>query len=321
MLARSTWGTGRYPAPQLAQAILEQRKIEVRDIVTDAERRDRTVLNVDATLAAQEKAAELAERFADWAWEDPARAAALARTYNERFNSLVLRSYDDAALSLPGLALTFRPRPHQVAAVARMIHEPAVLLAHEVGAGKTAEMIMGVTELRRLGLVRKPAIVVPNHMLEQFAREWLQLYPQAQVLVAGQRGPAAGPAPRVRRPLRHRQLGRHRHVPVGVRAHPAQRPRAARLPGPRARPDAPVDRDRQERATASRSSGSKARCCAPRNGCTPSSTPPRTRASRSRRPGSTTSASTRRTGTRTCAPPRTSPTRRSTGRCGPPTWT
>ena len=186
VLARSTWGTSRYPAPQLAQALLEQRSIEVRDTVTDANGQDRSVLNADATLAAQEKAAELAERFSDWAWEDPARAAALARIYNDRFNSLVLRSYDDAALSLPGLALTFRPRPHQVAAVARMIGEPAVLLAHEVGAGKTAEMIMGVTELRRLGLVRKPAVVVPNHMLEQFAREWLQLYPQAKVMTAGQ---------------------------------------------------------------------------------------------------------------------------------------
>ena len=186
MLARSTWGTSRYPAPQLVQALLEQRGIEVRDTITDANGRDRSVLNADATLAAQEKAAELAERFSDWAWEDPARAAALARTYNDRFNSLVLRSYDDAQLSLPGLALTFRPRPHQIAAVARMISEPAVLLAHEVGAGKTAEMIMGVTELRRLGLVRKPAVIVPNHMLEQFAREWLQLYPQAKVMTAGQ---------------------------------------------------------------------------------------------------------------------------------------
>src|SRR5258708_33665208 len=82
------------------------------------------------------------------------------------------------------MSLAFRPRPHQVAAVARMINEPAVLLAHEVGAGKTAEMIIGITELRRLGLVRKPTIVVPNHMLEQFAREWLQLYPQAHVLIA-----------------------------------------------------------------------------------------------------------------------------------------
>jgi N12 class adenine-specific DNA methylase len=184
--ARSTWGTSRYPAPALAQAVLEQRPIEVHDTITDPLGKPRSVLNADATVAAQEKAAELGQRFSDWAWEDPARAAALARTYNDRFNSLVLRSYDDAALSLPGLALTFRPRPHQVAAVARMIHEPAVLLAHEVGAGKTAEMIIGVTELRRLGLIRKPAVVVPNHMLEQFAREWLQLYPQAQVLLAGQ---------------------------------------------------------------------------------------------------------------------------------------
>ncbi len=184
VLATSTWGTTRYPAPALAQAILEQRKIEVRDLVRtlDGERR---VLNLDATVAAQEKAAELAERFSEWAWEDPGRARELTRIYNERFNNLVLRSYDHAQLSLPGLAVTFKPRPHQVAAVARMIGEPAVLLAHEVGAGKTAEMIIGVTELRRLGLVRKPAVVIPNHMLEQFAREWLQTYPSARILVAG----------------------------------------------------------------------------------------------------------------------------------------
>jgi len=183
VLAASSWGTERYPAPQLAQAILEQRKIEVRNLVPTPDG-ERSVLNADATLAAQEKAAELAERFAEWAWEDPARAAVLARAYNEKFNNLVLRSYDSARLTLPGLSLAFRPRAHQVAAVARMIHEPAVLLAHEVGAGKTAEMIIGVTELRRLGLIRNPAIVVPNHMLEQFGREWLQLYPQARVLVA-----------------------------------------------------------------------------------------------------------------------------------------
>jgi N12 class adenine-specific DNA methylase len=183
VLASSAWGTERYPAPQLAQAILEQRKVEVRDLVRTPDG-DRTVPNVDATLAAQEKAAELAERFSEWAWKDPDRAVELARTYNDRFNSLVLRAYDNARLSFPGLAAGFRPRPHQVAAVARMIGEPGVLLAHEVGAGKTAEMIMGVTELRRLGLARKPAIIVPNHMLEQFAREWLQLYPQASVLVA-----------------------------------------------------------------------------------------------------------------------------------------
>ena len=183
VLATSTWGTGRYPAPQLAQAILEQRAITVHDTIQAGDG-ERTVLNPDATLAAQEKAAEMGERFSEWAWEDPARAAKLARIYNDRFNSLVLRNYDGTGSSMPGLALTFRPRPHQVAAVARMVHEPAVLLAHEVGAGKTAEMIIGVTELRRLGLARKPAVIVPNHMLEQFAREWLQLYPHARVLVA-----------------------------------------------------------------------------------------------------------------------------------------
>jgi N12 class adenine-specific DNA methylase/SAM-dependent methyltransferase len=184
VLATSTWGTERYPAPALAQSIMEQRKIEVRDLIKTPDG-DHSVLNLDATLAAQEKAAELAERFSAWVWEAPARARELARTYNERFNNIALRSYDHAKLSLPGLAATFKPRPHQIAAVARMISEPAVLLAHEVGAGKTAEMIIGVTELRRLGLIRKPAVVIPNHMLEQFAREWLQAYPRARILVAG----------------------------------------------------------------------------------------------------------------------------------------
>jgi SAM-dependent methyltransferase len=179
VLATSTWGTSRYPAPQLAQAVLEQRRIEVRDKIGD----DAWVLNMEDTLAAQEKAVELAERFAEWAWEHPGRAAQLADTYNRLFNDIVLRNYDDAQLSLPGLAMSFEPRPHQVAAVARIINEPAVGLFHEVGAGKTAEMTMGAMELRRLHLARKPAIIVPNHMLEQFSRECLQLYPQAHVLV------------------------------------------------------------------------------------------------------------------------------------------
>ena len=188
VLATSTWGTSRYPAPALAQAVLEQRRIEVRDKQPD----ESWVLNLDDTLAAQEKAAELAERFREWAWEDPARAEQLAAVYNRLFNDVVLRSYDDASLSLPGLALSFEPRPHQVAAVARIIHEPAVGLFHEVGAGKTAEMTMGAMELRRLKLVSKPCIVVPNHMLEQFSREFLQLYPQAKVLVTQREDLQAG---------------------------------------------------------------------------------------------------------------------------------
>jgi len=116
----------------------------------------------------------------------PDRARRLTGEYNRRFNAIVLRDYsgDGARLTLPGLARTFAPRPHQRAAVARMLCEPAVGLFHQVGAGKTAEMVIGAMELRRLGLVSKPAVVVPNHVLEQFAREWLQLYPQARVLAA-----------------------------------------------------------------------------------------------------------------------------------------
>jgi N12 class adenine-specific DNA methylase len=178
--ATSTWGTGRMPAPAIAQTILEQRTIQVFDEDDNGSR----VFNPEATVAAQEKATEMGDRFAEWAWEDPARAEELARVYNEKFNAIVLRSYDGAQLSLPGLAVTFTPRPHQLAAVARIIAEPAVLLAHEVGAGKTAEMVIGAMELRRLQMARKPAIVVPNHMIEQFSREFLQTYPQARLLIA-----------------------------------------------------------------------------------------------------------------------------------------
>lgn len=178
----STWGTRRMPAPELVKAVLEQRPIQVMDADDD----DRRVLNPVETAAAQEKAAALQERFAEWVWEDPDRGRALLAEYNRRFNGLVLRDYtrDGQRLTLPGLVATFFPREHQRAAVARMISEPAVGLFHQVGAGKTAEMVIGTMELRRLGMVTKPAVVVPNHMLEQFTREWLQLYPQARILAA-----------------------------------------------------------------------------------------------------------------------------------------
>ena len=181
VLAASTYGTGRLPAPDLAQAVLEQRQIRITDELPDGRR----VLNLTDTVAAQEKAAVLGEAFADWLWADPDRATRLARVYNDTFNAIVLRSYDGVGQQLPGLAVTFTPLAHQRAAVARMVSEPAVLLAHDVGAGKTASMIIGAMELRRLQMAAKPAVVVPNHMLEQFTREWLQLYPQARVLAAG----------------------------------------------------------------------------------------------------------------------------------------
>ncbi|MDG4784936.1 hypothetical protein O7626_03140 [Micromonospora sp. WMMD1102] len=180
-LATSTWGTERRSAVDIAEDLLKQRPVRVYDVDPVTEKRR---LNADATLAAQTKATEINERFSEWLWADPQRANAHLATYNERFNSLVLRSYDGLKLTLPGLALTFKPHSHQYSAVARIVAEPSVGLWHEVGAGKTAEMVMGAMELRRLGLVRKPMIIVPNHMLEQFSREFLQLYPQARLLSA-----------------------------------------------------------------------------------------------------------------------------------------
>ncbi|ALG86476.1 helicase [Gordonia phthalatica] len=186
LLATSEWGTERRPAPDIAQAIMEQKTLLVYDEIEDAEGKKRRVLNPLETTAAQEKADALQERFSEWVFEDPERARTLVAEYNRRFNSIVLRDYTNAGeyLSLPGLAENFTPRPHQRSAVARMIAEPSAGLFHEVGAGKTAEMIMGVMEMRRMGLINKPVLVIPNHMLEQFSREWLQIYPQARVLAA-----------------------------------------------------------------------------------------------------------------------------------------
>lgn len=186
LLSTSEWGTVRRPAPDIAQAVMEQRAVLVHDEFEDIDGRKRRVLNPVETTAAQEKADALSERFAEWVWEEPERARGLVEEYNRRFNSIVLRDYSDAGnyLTLPGVAEGFTPRQHQRAAVARMIAEPSAGLFHEVGAGKTAEMIIGISEMRRMGLVNKPVIVVPNHMLEQFSREWLQIYPQARVLAA-----------------------------------------------------------------------------------------------------------------------------------------
>lgn len=138
-----------------------------------------------ATETLQERASELHEAFQDWLWCDAERVTRLQERYNDLYNGIALRSYDGVELSFPGKAATFTPRPHQHAAVARMLAEPATGLFHEVGAGKTAEMVLGVMELRRLGMVQKPAIIVPNQMLEQFTREFKQIYPRAKVLAAG----------------------------------------------------------------------------------------------------------------------------------------
>ncbi|WP_454130513.1 helicase [Microbacterium aurum] len=184
--ATNEWGTSRRSAIEIAAALMEQRPIEVKDRVEGPGGSVRYVLNPVETTAAQEKADALSNRFREWVWEEPARAAALSERYQRQFNSIVLRDYTSAGehLTLPGLSQSIALREHQRTAVARMISEPAVGLFHGVGAGKTLEMVVGATELKRLGLIDKPAVVVPNHMLEQFSREWLQAYPHARILAA-----------------------------------------------------------------------------------------------------------------------------------------
>jgi N12 class adenine-specific DNA methylase len=183
--ATSTWGTARKPAPAIFKALLTQSEVTVYDTIDtiDGERR---ILNADETAAAVEKAQAIAERFSEWVWEDQERAQTLLDTYNELFNSLVLRDFttDGERLTFPGMSEALIPTVHQRAAVARIVSEPAVGLFHAVGAGKTLGLCAAASYLKRLGFVRKPCIVVPNHMLEQMSREFLQLYPHARVLAA-----------------------------------------------------------------------------------------------------------------------------------------
>ncbi|MBW3613990.1 MAG: methyltransferase domain-containing protein [Actinobacteria bacterium] len=176
----SQWGTARADGVTLLGASLNQRLHTVTDEIEPGRR----VRNDAETIAAREKQDALGARFSGWVWDEPARAERLAERYNRLFSSTVVPSYDGTHLSLPGLSASFSPHAHQRDAVARLLTEGRALLAHAVGAGKTATMVMAAMEMRRLGLVCKPAVVVPNHMLEQFSREWLQLYPTAKVLLA-----------------------------------------------------------------------------------------------------------------------------------------
>ncbi|MHB8244836.1 MAG: helicase-related protein [Acidimicrobiales bacterium] len=180
----SDWGTRRMDGIHLTEAACNQSEVTVTDPdPSDPDGRKR-VVNLPETLAAREKKDAISERFATWVWEDQARAARLVEEYNELFNSTVLPGYDGSHLSFPGLADGFVPHPHQRDAVWRILSEPSTLLAHAVGAGKTATMVMAGREMKRLGLVSRPCYIVPNHMLEQFSREYVQLYPDAKILVA-----------------------------------------------------------------------------------------------------------------------------------------
>jgi N12 class adenine-specific DNA methylase len=174
------WGTERRSALDLLDDALNLRTPTVHDLDAD----DRPVLNIPATEAARDKQEKIKALFKDWLWQDDARREQLVKVYNEAFNNLRLRHYDGTHLTLPGASSAVTLRPHQKAAVWRILQSPNTLLAHVVGAGKTYTMVAAAMELRRLGLARKPLFVVPNHMLGQFSSELLNLYPAANILVA-----------------------------------------------------------------------------------------------------------------------------------------
>jgi N12 class adenine-specific DNA methylase len=188
----ATHGTARFRASDLIEQALNGRTPTAYDEHEDGSR----TINQQETIAAREKQQQLKDRFRTWVWEDEERAARLARDYNDRFNNLRLRKFDGSHLTLPGMARELlRDRDlatHQKDAVWRILQSGSTLLAHVVGAGKTWTMAASVMELRRLGLAKKPMLVVPNHLVEQWGAEFLKLYPEANLFIAGRDHFAAG---------------------------------------------------------------------------------------------------------------------------------
>lgn len=182
--ATVTYGTNRANAYLIAENALNLRSIQIRDKVTAADGSISWVLNKEATQAAQEKQRQICEQFQDWIFKEPKRRQRLVAIYNEKFNALRPREYDGSHLKFPGMNPEITLRPHQLNAIAHVLYGNNVLLAHEVGAGKTYEMVASAMEKKRLGLCNKTLIVVPNHLTEQMASEALLLYPNAEILVA-----------------------------------------------------------------------------------------------------------------------------------------
>ncbi len=178
-----TWGTVQRDAIDLLDALCNNKQIVVERTKADIEARGGPRIDRNATVAAQAKATKIAERFQKWIFADAERRDILVAEYNRRFNSLVAPRHSGKALTLPGLSQRFEPHPHQRDAVARIIAEPTVLLDHVVGAGKSGTMFMAAMELKRLGLVTQPWIVVPNHLIEQIGREAKWWYPGANILM------------------------------------------------------------------------------------------------------------------------------------------
>ncbi|MBB4929047.1 DEAD/DEAH box helicase family protein [Kitasatospora kifunensis] len=179
-IARKDWGTEKRSTGELVTAMLRQTDSTIK--VTFKDRDGNVFVDETATAEAAEKVKQLREAWEDWVWLDEGRSERLARIYNHTFNNLVLPEYSNAPLTLPGVIEDWEMRPHQNQAIRQILAQPTNLLAHVVGAGKTATMAAGAMELRRTGMATKPLFVVPNHMLKQWTREFSQLYPNAKLL-------------------------------------------------------------------------------------------------------------------------------------------
>ncbi|MBR3439809.1 MAG: DEAD/DEAH box helicase family protein, partial [Clostridia bacterium] len=182
--ASSVFGTERVNAYKILEDTLNLRDVRVYDTVEDPGGKERRVLNVKETTLAQQKQQAIKDAFREWIWKDPERRHNLVREYNERFNSTRPREYDGGHISFSGMNPEIKLREHQQNAVAHILYGGNTLLAHEVGAGKTFEMIAAAMEAKRLGLCQKSLFAVPNHLTEQWASEFLRLYPSANILVA-----------------------------------------------------------------------------------------------------------------------------------------
>ena len=181
--AYTTYGTGRANAYKIFEDSLNLRDVRIYDTVEDADGKERRVLNAKETTLAAQKQQAIREAFKDWIWRDPERRQALVRQYNEEMNATRPREYDGSHIVFGGMNPSITLREHQKNAIAHVLYGGNTLLAHEVGAGKTFEMVGAAMEAKRLGLCQKSLFVVPNHLTEQWASEFLRLYPSANILV------------------------------------------------------------------------------------------------------------------------------------------
>ena len=185
--AYSTYGTSRINAYKIIEETLNLKDVRIFDYIEDDEGKKKAVLNKKETAIAQAKQELIKQGFRDWIWADPARREKLTKMYNEKFNSIRPREYDGSHIVFNGMNPEIELREHQKNAVAHILYGGNTLLAHAVGAGKTFEMVAAAMESKRLGLCNKSLFVVPNHLTEQWAAEFLQLYPAANILVATKR--------------------------------------------------------------------------------------------------------------------------------------